>query len=432
MFTTWCLLIGGLLILIGLSDTFRSRLPFSSSAVYLVVGWLLGPQVLGYMDLRLPTDASIFEHLSEGAVLVSLFAVGLRLRVRLSDRLWLAPLMLATVAMVVTIGLMTLAGVALGLSVPLSLLIAAILAPTDPVLASDVQVHDIADRDSLRFSLTGEGGLNDGIAFPFVLLALGLLGHHPLGEHAARWWGVDLAWATLAGLALGALFGFAFSKAVVYLRREKETAFGMESFLTLGLIGLTYGSALVAEASGFLAVFAAGLAVRQFEHHENIRKRGVEAAEGAEVEKVANAAEDDPDQASAYIAKAVLEFSLDLEKLAELVVMLAVGSLLSASAFSAQSMAIALLLIFVARPVAVYLTTWRMRLSGTQRRLLAWFGTRGIGSMFYLAYAVARGVQGETMGPVADAVLVTIAISVLLHGSTATPVMGQYRSGRNA
>ena len=426
MFTTWCLVIGVLLIGIGLSDTVRQRMPFGTSALYLVVGFVLGPQVLGWLNLQLADDALIFERVCEAAVLISLFAVGLRLRVALSDRLWVAPVLMASVAMVLTIALMTLAGMGLGLSLAAALLLAAVLAPTDPVLASDVQVHDVADRDQLRFSLTGEGGLNDGIAFPFVMLALGLLGLHELGDKAWRWWSVDLLWASVAGLAIGWAFGWSFSKAVVYLRRERATAFGMESFLTLGLIGLTYGSALALHAYGFLAVFAAGLAVRRFEHHETTAQRGP----GENIEQVMKADGGDPRQASAYIARAVMDFTLDLERLAELSVMLLIGSLLSPAAFSWTSLAIAATLIFVARPLAIYLTTWRLPLSATQRRLAAWFGVRGIGSMYYLAYALAHGARSSEIDAVADAVLVTIAVSVLLHGSSATPFMQGYRRRR--
>ena len=429
MFATWCLIIGVLLILIGLSDTLRRELPVSASALYLIAGYLLGPEAFRFLDLDLIDHAVIFERLAEGAVLISLFAVGLRLRLRVSDRMWLVPLALATLAMAITIGVMVGVGMALGLSLGSALLLASVLAPTDPVLASDVQVDDAKDRDMLRFSLTGEGGLNDGTAFPFVMLSLGLLGLHDLGPLGLRWWGVDVAWATLGGLALGWLLGLSFSKAVVYLRREREQAFGMESFLTLGLIALTYGIALWLKTYGFLAVFAAGLAMRHVEHVDTARRPRVKPAPAPADETHPAAA--DPDQASAYMAKAVLDFALDLEKLAELTVMLVIGSLLTRHALSATSLIVAFVLFFVARPLAIYLTTWGMPLSRTQRRLVAWFGIRGIGSMYYLAYAVAHGAITRETSVLIDTVLVTIALSVLLHGSSATPIMRFYRRARS-
>ncbi len=423
MFSTWCLLIGVLLILIGLTDTVRKRLPVSAAALYLGVGYLIGPEALDLLQLRLFDDAPFIEVLTEVAVLVSLFAVGLRLRVHLSDRLWVAPVTMASLGMLITIALMTGLGMGLGWSLGMALLLASVLAPTDPVLASDVQVEGVGDRDRLRFSLTGEGGLNDGAAFPFVMLALALLGLHEIGPMGWRWWAVDVAWAVIGGLALGWAMGYGFSRAVVYLRREREQALGMESFLTLGLIALTYGLALNVMVYGFLAVFAAGLAMRNVEFHDS--------TEGAEHPQHTNSAASD-EQSCAYMAKTVLDFTLDLERLAELAVMLVIGSLLTTEAFTVNSLLVAGGLIFVARPLALWVSTRGLRLAPTQRRLAAWFGIRGIGSMYYLAYAVAHGAITPDMRLVADAVLVTIALSVLLHGSSATPIMAFYNRARGA
>jgi NhaP-type Na+/H+ or K+/H+ antiporter len=433
MFVTWCLIIGVLLVVIGLTDTWRQQLPFSTSALYLLAGYLLGPEVFGLLELRLSADAVLLERLAEAAVLISLFAVGLRLRAPLTDPLWRTPLLLATLAMLLTIGALVGIGLAVGLSLGSAVLLGAVLAPTDPVLASEVQVQHSDDRDNLRFSLTGEGGLNDGAAFPFVMLALGLLGLHELGYGGLRWWGVDVLWAVAGGIGVGWLLGFLFSRAVVYLRREREQALGMESFLTLGLIALTYGVALKIQSYGFLAVFAAGLAMRHVEREDNPTPH----AAPAELPPPSSTVSDpgpsptaSPAQASAYMAKAVLDFTLDIEKLAELTLMLIIGSLLSADAFTPSALAVAFGLIFVARPVAVYLTTWHLPLTPGQRRLASWFGIRGIGSMYYLAYAVAHGADAVENSLVANAVLVTIALSVLLHGSTATPIMRLYRRAR--
>jgi NhaP-type Na+/H+ or K+/H+ antiporter len=418
MFATWCLVIGLLLIAMGLTDTVRREMPLSASALYLVAGWLLGPQMLGLIALDLRADAPTLERLTEIAVLISLFAVGLRLRVRLTDPLWLTPVLLATVTMAATIALLVGLGLALALPLGAAVLLAAVLAPTDPVLASDVQVENVGDRDRLRFGLSGEGGLNDGTAFPFVMLALGLLGLHELGTGGWRWWAIDLAWATLGGLGLGWLLGLAFSRAVAHLRREREQAFGMENFLTLGLIALTYGIALKAATYGFLAVFAAGVAMRYAEHSEpRDRARTLADAQA-------------PANSCAYIARAALDITLDLERLAELAVMLLIGSLLSATTFTPTSVGVALALLFVVRPAAVYLTTLGTRLTRAQRRLAAWFGIRGVGSMYYLAFAVAHGAGGPALQPVIDAVLATIVLSVVLHGTSATPFMRLYRLRR--
>lgn len=432
----WFLVAGGLMVLVGLTDTWRRELPFGAAAIYLVAGHLLGPEGVGFLDLSFARegDAALVERLTEVAVLISLFAVGLRLRAPLSDPLWRAPVVMATLTMVVTVGLVATLGWLAGLALAPALLLGAVLSPTDPVLASDVQVDHERDRDRLRFSLTAEGGMNDGTAFPMVMLALGLLGLHELGDAGLRWWGRDVLWAVSGGLAIGWGMGWGFSRAVVWLRREREQAMGMESFLTLGLIALAYGVALAAQTYGFLAVFAAGLAMRQVERHDtpDEGERGAPApsAQQAQVADLGPADATTPAKASAYMAKAVLDFTLDLEKLAELVVMVLIGALLSRDAFTWVNMGIALGVCGLARPLAVACTTRWLALDAPQRRLAAWFGVRGVGSMYYLAFAVAHGASGPEVDPVIDAVLVTVAVSVLLHGATATPAMRRYRERR--
>ncbi|WP_374676205.1 cation:proton antiporter [Ideonella sp.] len=432
----WFLVAGGLLVLVGLTDTWRRELPFSAAAIYLVAGHLLGPEGVGFLDLSFEreSDAALVERLTEVAVLISLFAVGLRLRAPLSDPLWRAPVVMATLTMAVTVGLVAALGWLAGLALAPALLLGAVLSPTDPVLASDVQVDHERDRDRLRFCLTAEGGMNDGTAFPMVMLALGMLGLHELGDGGLRWWGRDVLWAVAAGLAIGWAMGWAFSRAVVWLRREREQAMGMESFLTLGLIALAYGAALGAQAYGFLAVFAAGLAMRYVERQDTRDDVAAqEPAASAGSPQVADLGPADatvPARASAYMAKAVLDFTLDLEKLAELVVMVLIGALLSREAFTPTNVGIALGVCLLARPLAVWCTTPFLSLDRPQRRLAAWFGVRGVGSMYYLAFAVAHGASGPEVEPVIEAVLVTVAMSVLLHGATATPAMRRYRERR--
>ena len=127
--------------------------------------------------------------------------------------------------MLITVGLVAFAGVVgLGLSVGAAVVLGAVLAPTDPVLASDVQMRHPSDQDNVRFSLTGEAGMNDGTAFPFLMLGLGLLGLHNLGSAGWRWFLVDVLWATAGGLAVGALLGVLTSRFVLYLRREHREA----------------------------------------------------------------------------------------------------------------------------------------------------------------------------------------------------------------
>ena len=226
----------------ALSGSVLKRLPLSTSMLYLAVGFGLGPHGFGLIRLDPVRDAAVLERFAEVAVIVSLFTAGLKLRVGLRDALWELPVRLASGSMAVTIGLIAVAGVVgLGLPWGAAILLGAILAPTDPVLASDVQVTDPTDRDRLRFALTGEAGLNDGAAFPFVMLGLGLLGLHEIGAAGWRWVAVDLVWAVVGGLAIGALLGELVARIVLYLRRTHKEAVGLDDFLALGLIALATG-----------------------------------------------------------------------------------------------------------------------------------------------------------------------------------------------
>ncbi|MGO4327395.1 MULTISPECIES: cation:proton antiporter [unclassified Cupriavidus] len=432
MLGTWAWVIGALLITMGLIGSMMKRLPVSASALYLVSGIALGPSGMGLIraDLADRGHAVVLETITEIALLVSLFAVGLRLRVHPRERIWRIPLRLATLGMLLTIAMLYAIGTLLmGLPAGVALLLAAILAPTDPVLASDVQVADPQDRDRMRFSLSGEGGLNDGAAFPFVMLALGLMGARGAGGTWQHWLWAELLWATLAGLALGWGMGWLCSRAVLALRKRHGGALGMESFFTIGLIGTAYGAALAAHSYGFLAVFAAGLAMRHVEHAENVDTEPSEVLESAALVGQESTAVQH-DKAAAYLAHIVGEFSLDLERLAELSVMVLVGALLSARLLRWEYLGLGLALILLVRPLAVYLSTAGAALQPAQRRLVAWFGVRGIGSVYYLAYALAHGADPRHALLLADATLCVVVLSVALHGSSATPLMAMYRRWR--
>ena len=188
-FAIWAIIIGALLTTMALSGSLLKRLPLSTAMLYLAAGVGLGPAGWALMTPHPLSHSAILERMTEVAVLVSLFAAGLKLGLPLSDKHWRMPVRLAFVSMTLTVALIVVIGVfGLGLSLGAAVLLGGILAPTDPVLASDVQVKNAGDRDRLRFSLTGEGGLNDGAAFPFVMLGLGLLGLHDLGAGAGVGW----------------------------------------------------------------------------------------------------------------------------------------------------------------------------------------------------------------------------------------------------
>jgi len=258
-FPGWYLLAGLTLVFMALGATVLKRLPLSSAMLYLALGYGLATETAGVLTLDLARDAALLERITELAVLVSLFSAGLKLRLPLRHGLWRIPLRLASVSMVVTVAGIALLGVSvLGLSPGAAVLLGAVLAPTDPVLASDVQVADPYDRDHLRFGLTGEAGMNDGTAFPFVVLGLGLLGQHEIGPYGLQWLLLDVLWATLAAICIGVLFGALMARAGWALRGTQTAHEVLDDFVGLGLIAVVYGLSLWVDAWGFLAVFFAG------------------------------------------------------------------------------------------------------------------------------------------------------------------------------
>jgi NhaP-type Na+/H+ or K+/H+ antiporter len=368
----------------------------------------------------------LLERLTEVAVLVSLFTCGMKLEFRFKDRRWRVPVQLATVSMLLTVAAVTALGVyALDLPLGAAVLLGAILAPTDPVLASDVQVANPGDRDRLRFGLTGEGGLNDGTAFPLVMLGLGLLGLHELGEGGWRWWAVDVLWAVAGGLALGWLLGTLVGRLILYLRMRHREALGSDEFIALGLIGLTYGLALLSHTYGFLAVFAAGLALRRIDE-PHVRPR-VQAADPGEAlspsEQEASGAE-----APAHMMRAVERFNSQLESFAEVAIVLAVGVLVATTRFRAEVLWFIPLLFLVVRPVAVYVGLLGTPVKGSQRRLMGWFGIRGIGSLYYLLYAINHHIHAALAERLLSLTLAVVVASVIAHGISVTPLMAHYEA----
>jgi len=421
---SWYLLAGLLFLLMALSATSLKRLPLTSSIIYLGLGFALGPSALKLLEVDLQTHGKMLEHLTEAAVLISLFTAGLKLRTPLNDKQWLLPIRLALPSMIVTIGLVAAVSVLLfDLPLGAGILLGAALAPTDPVLASDVQVADPSDRDRLRFTLTGEAAMNDGSAFPFVMLGLGLLGLHHLGDFGWRWAAVDLLWATAGGLAIGGTLGTLVGKLVIYLRRQHKESIGLDDFLALGLVALAYGAALWTYTYGFLAVFAAGLALRRIERVAS-EKHSIEPAEMESTADEENAVH--PEKAPAHMAESVLGFNEQLERIAEVVVVVVLGVLLANTPITWQAIVFALTMLFILRPIAVMIGLFRAPISPLQRRLTAWFGIRGVGSVYYLTYALNKGIPEGLANQLGQLTITTIALSIVLHGISVTPLMNLY------
>jgi sodium/hydrogen antiporter len=412
MLTATLLLLGVVLLAMCLLELHVTRLPMSPATVYLAVGWIAGWMVRDRVRTppTAPERADMLVVVTEIAVLISLFAVGLQLRTPWSLKGWRVAAILASLTMGVTIALATLAGWWLmpGLGFAGALLLAGILAPTDPVLASEVQIRSRIDRDAGRVALTAEGGLNDGTALPLVLLALGLLGAGDLGPHGVRWLWHDLAWPIAGGALLGWAFGRGLGRLIQHLMRHGH-GLGWDELLYLGIITVAYGLSLLTSTSSFLFVFAAALGL-------------FPRAPPAATSLTAGGGAHDG------LSDRLLAFGHRCGRLVEVVMVLGLGFAMPWVRWRGEPLAYAALLLALIRPLSVFLTV--PGLPPTQRRIVAWFGIRGVGSLFYLAFVIDSGLPPALSADLVNATLPAIALSVLLHGVSATPLMSLYRKRR--
>jgi NhaP-type Na+/H+ or K+/H+ antiporter len=516
--TLWFILIGCLMLARGLAATTLAKLPVTSAIVYLGVGLALGPAFIGVFAVDPYAEAGILEVLTELAVLISLFSAGVKMPVPFSLARWAPSLRLAWLSMSISVGLMAAFGtLVLGLPLGAAVLLGAILAPTDPVLATDVQVRHAGDRDKLRFALTCEAGMNDGSAFPFVMLGLGLLGLHELGEFGWRWALLDVLWGTAGAVAIGIAGGAALARLGWALRGQDPKHEVLDDLVGLGLIAVVYGVSVWLHAWGFLAVFFAGVALRQTElvlagvptdRHgllkapptahaashgapatgaadHSVANHGtadlgaadlgaadLDAADhgaadhgAADLGTASNAgagsepadhgaagngapadAPGDPRPAAGGPAPAPppeagapppaempltvsgesLIFKEHLERLSELTLVLLLGGAVTAQAWDWRAWSTALFLFGVARPLSVYLGLARSTVRGRVRGISAWFGVRGIGSVYYLMYAINHGLPQLLARDLIDITLVVIMLSITVHGISVKPLFDRF------
>jgi sodium/hydrogen antiporter len=400
------LVIGFLLLAVTLGSGWIGRLPLSYALIYLIVGFILSPYGLNLIQTR--PDTRLLERLTEFVVLISLFSCGLKMNRPVKAWAWNSTIRLIGFLMPISIfAIAALGHWSLKLEWGEAILLGAILAPTDPVLASEVQLNDSRDRDELRFGLTSEGGLNDALAFPFVYFGLHWLANDNWQSWFPQWVAVDLVWAISAGLLMGIGVARGICWLEHYLGKGRPVDELMEDFVGLSTILLSYSLTELVHGYGFLAVFVSGVVMhRQCLSFERSASR--------------------------------LRFMERLEKLTEIGTILLLGSLLRLEPmvrFAAPALLIAGLLFFVIRPLGAWVSTIGAPVNTATRALFGWFGIRGVGSLYYLSYALGQGLREETGELIAWITFITVAISVTLHGISSTPLMRWYErnvEGHNA
>lgn len=374
------------------------RYPLTLPMFYVAIGFLVYwlPIDLPAADpLRYPVVA---EHLTELAVLVALVGAGLRIDTRFSWRRWRLTWRLLGITMPLTIlGGVLLGQHLLGYGIATAMLLGAVLAPTDPVLASDVQVHGPGEggEDPVRFGLTSEAGLNDGLAFPFVWLAVALA-LAAAGEPMdwGRWLALDVAWRVGVGVLIGWGVGYGLMHLIFRVERESSLATTSDGMIALAITLFVYGVAELCHGYGFLAVFVAAVVVRQHERdHE-------------------------------YHTTLSL-FAEQCEKLLMALLLILLGGAVASGilgALSLQEILFALIFVLLVRPLAGWIGTIGTGLQQRDRWTIAVFGVRGIGSLYYLAFALN---QADFPGTRAlwSMVCLVVLLSILLHGISARQVM---------
>lgn len=339
----------------------------------------------------------MIERLAEFSVIVALFSAGLKLDRRLGIRRWRSAILLLALVMPLTIAAVAgLSVLLMGLSAGAAVALAAVLSPTDPVLASDVQVGPPgeADEPEPRFALTAEAGFNDGLAFPFVFLGLYLAAESGSGW-VVEWLLADVLYAVTLGLAMGVAAGRMVAALVSRLHGRGLLSPAHDGWLAIATVLAVYGLTEALGAYGFLAAFTSGLAFRRYESNHEFHGRVHGGAEA-------------------------------VEKFTELALVLLLGSTVTLSGLAEPGLGgwlVILALLLVVRPLVTVAAFHGSAVPVAERWFIGWFGIRGIGSFYYAAVVLGAGALSAGEAEVLYWTTVACAgVSIVLHGITATPL----------
>lgn len=379
--------------------------PLSFPMVYVALG-----VVVFSLPLELPradplAHGPFVERLSEVAVIVALMGTGLKLDRPFGWAPWRSTWRLLAIAMPVTIVATGLLGWwILGFAPATAMLLGAVVAPTDPVLASDVQVGPPGegDEDEVRFALTSEAGLNDGLAFPFTNAAIAAAAGAGMGGWFGGWLLDDVVVKLVVGLAMGVTLGRALGWIVFHMPTERRLAESSEGFVALAGTLLVYGVTEVAHGYGFLAVFVAACMIRT-------RERG---------------------HAYHEVLHATAE---NTERLLTVVLLVLLGGAVVDGVLSGlgwRGAVVGLVTVLVLRPLVGFVSLARTETTLRERTAVAFFGVRGIGSVYYLAHALEEADFADA-SRVWAVVAFIVLLSVVLHGITAFPIMRRLDDRRN-
>jgi sodium/hydrogen antiporter len=375
------------------------QLPLSLAMICVGLGFgLFALDVIGF-DPDPRTFDTLTERLTELVVIISLMGAGLKLDRPVSLKGWGPTWRLLAFAMPLTIAATAWLGViGLGFSLAMALLLGAAMAPTDPVLASDVQTGPpkSGEDNEVRFNLTAEAGLNDALAFPFVNLAIlvSMTGAAAwAGQGLGEWLAVDVAWKMIAGGVMGWAVGKAMGW-LIFRAHERGISRHADGLVAIGATFIAYAATELVHGYGFLAVFVCALTIRASERDDDFHEE-------------------------------MHDFAEQIERLLMMLLLVLFGGALANGLLDALTwtdVGIGLAILFIVRPVAGYLSLIGSPLPRRDKVLLAYLGIRGLGSIYYLAYGINHGQFGdsERLWAITGFIILT---SILVHGVTSTPLM---------
>jgi NhaP-type Na+/H+ or K+/H+ antiporter len=371
----------------------------SYAIVYMILGMLLYKIIPKYLPLADPQQhGTITMRFAEMVVIVSLMGTGIKLDRSFSLKNWASPLRLVTIVMLLCMAIAMLIGhTFLGLSLASAVLLGAVLAPTDPVLASEVQVGPPNEqrKSETKFAITAEAGLNDGMAFPFVWLAILMtLGKLSTGGEWLTWLGYDVIYKVASGIGIG----WAFGRGVGYLLFDLSAKYKFlkttDGFLALSLTFLVYGVTELLHGYGFFAVFICAVNLRHYEKGHEFHSE-------------------------------LHSFTDQIERLLVAVLLILFGGSLVSGILDALTWKMALFsigFVFIVRPLTGLLSLIKLDIDFREKLAISFFGIRGMGSVFYLAFALHEATF-ENQDELWSVVAFTILLSIMVHGISSTPIM---------
>jgi NhaP-type Na+/H+ or K+/H+ antiporter len=393
-------ILGAVILLTAWLPMALRRLPLSLPICCVAIGVLLAWSPLTPLPRMNPLDnGAITEHLTEFVVIVALMGAGLKIDRPLGLHRWATTWRLLGIAMPISIAAISFLGWQfLGLNAASALLLGAAVAPTDPVLAADIQVGPpkTGEEDDIRFALTSEAGLNDGLSFPFVLAAVALAsaGDSPFGW-TAHWFLFDVLWKLASGIAMGWIVGRVLGYFTFKLPKAGRIAKTGDGLAALGFTCIAYGATEIVHGYGFVAVFVAALTLRNVERNSDFHGE-------------------------------LHDFGEQIERMLTMVLLVCFGSVLAEGTLLAhvdwRIVTVAVVALAIVRPVAAWTSLIGCERPQAEKLIVSVFGIRGIGSIYYVAYASGHA-SFDKAEVVWATVFVIILISIVVHGIAVTPVM---------